>query len=136
MLVSTVAFRKAKAAGAYDALLCRQDGCITEGTRTNLFFTDGNIVYTPPADTVLEGVTKLTLAEALKKEGIALCEAPLLHTELSRWQGYFLTSTSTKVLPLVRINTLTFGIPQLTQRIIKIYDTWLADYAAAQESVF
>jgi branched-subunit amino acid aminotransferase/4-amino-4-deoxychorismate lyase len=136
MLVSTMAFRQARAAGAYDALLCTKDGFLTEGTRTNLFFTDGAEVFTPPADTVLEGVTKLTLAKALKEEGIPLSEKPLPEAELSRWAGYFLTSTSTKVMPLSRIGELSFEIPDMTKRIIKLYDAWLERYAAGEEAVF
>jgi branched-subunit amino acid aminotransferase/4-amino-4-deoxychorismate lyase len=136
MLVSTMAFRQARAAGAYDALLCSRDGFLTEGTRTNLFFTDGAEVFTPPSDTALEGVTKLTLAQALKEEGIPLSERPLPEAELSRWAGYFLTSTSTKVMPLSRIGELSFEIPDITKRIMKLYDAWLERYAAGEEAVF
>jgi branched-subunit amino acid aminotransferase/4-amino-4-deoxychorismate lyase len=136
MLVSTLAFRQARAALAYDALLCTQGGLLTEGTRTNLFFTDGAEVFTPPADTALEGLTKLTLAKALKEEGVRLSERPLPEAELSRWAGYFLTSTSTKVLPLSRIGELSFEIPGLTRRIMKLYDAWLDRYAAGEEAVF
>ncbi|MCL1817452.1 MAG: aminotransferase class IV [Spirochaetaceae bacterium] len=136
MLVSTLAFREAQAAGAYDALLCTRGGLVTEGTRTNLFFTDNSAVYTPPADTVLEGVTKLTLSRALAEENIPLAEMPLPEAELSRWEGYFLTSTSTKVVPLCRVAQRDFGIPPLTRRIMEIYDGWLRRYAATQEAVF
>ena len=136
MLVSTLAFREAQTAGAYDALLCTRGGLVTEGTRTNLFFTDGSAVYTPPADTVLEGVTKLTLSRALAEEGIPLAEKPLPEAELSRWEGYFLTSTSTKVMPLGRIGERDFGIPPLTRRIMELYDAWLRRYAETQEAVF
>jgi branched-subunit amino acid aminotransferase/4-amino-4-deoxychorismate lyase len=136
MLVSTLAFRKAQAAGAYDALLCGRDGLITEGTRTNLFFTDGGCLYTPPEDTVLTGVTRLTLARALKEEGLCLEEKPLPRAELSRWEGYFLTSTSTKIVPLVRVGERAFGIPDITRRVMKLYDEWLERYAAGQEPVF
>ena len=136
MLVSTLAFRQAQAAGAYDALLCTREGLVTEGTRTNLFFTDGSAVYTPPADTVLEGVTKLTLSRALGEEDIPLTERPLPEAELSNWEGYFLTSTSTRVMPLARIAQRDFGVPPLTRQIMGLYDAWLQRYAATQEALF
>jgi len=136
MLVSTLAFRQALGAGAYDALLCNRDGLITEGTRTNLFFTDGEAVYTPPADTVLEGVTKLTLGRALGEEGIPLEERPLGEAQLASYEGYFLTSTSTKVMPLTRVAGHEFGVPPLTRRIMTLYDAWLERYAATQEALF
>jgi branched-subunit amino acid aminotransferase/4-amino-4-deoxychorismate lyase len=136
MLVSALAFRKAQEAGAYDALLCGRDGFITEGTRTNLFFTGGGRLYTPPSDTALTGVTRLTLERALQEEGIPLEEKPLPRAELSRWEGYFLTSTSTKVMPLVRAGELAFGIPDSTRRVMRLYDAWLRRYADLQEPVF
>jgi branched-subunit amino acid aminotransferase/4-amino-4-deoxychorismate lyase len=136
MLISTLAFRQARAAGAYDAILRNSRGFLTEGTRTNLFYTDGREVFTPPADTVLEGVTKLTLAQTLAEEGIGLSECPLPETELKRWSGYFLTSTSTKVLPLARVGDTDFEIPDITKRIIKIYDAWLDRWAAGEEALF
>jgi D-alanine transaminase len=85
---------------------------------------------------VLTGVTRLTLAQALEEEGIPLEEKPLPRVELSRWEGYFLTSTSTKLMPLVRIGDLAFGIPDITRRIMKRYDAWLRRYAAAQAPEF
>lgn len=136
MLVSTLAFRKARAAGAYDALLCGRDGLITEGTRTNLFFIDSGRLYTPPADTALTGVTRLTLARALQEEGIPLEEKSLPRAEVSLREGYFLTSTSTKIMPLVRVGEFAFGIPDITRRLMKLYDAWLQRYAAGQEPVF
>jgi branched-subunit amino acid aminotransferase/4-amino-4-deoxychorismate lyase len=136
MLVSTLAFRQAQAAGAYDAILRNSQGLLTEGTRTNLFYTDGREVFTPPADTVLEGVTKLTLAQALDREEIRLSECSLPENELGRWAGYFLTSTSTRIMPLTRIGNTDFEIPAITKRIMNIYDDWLSRWAAGEEAVF
>ncbi|MDR1315492.1 MAG: aminotransferase class IV [Spirochaetales bacterium] len=130
MLISTMAFRQAQAEGAYDAILRDSRGFLTEGTRTNLFYTDGRKIFTPPADTVLEGVTKLTLARAVAEAGLELCERALPENELDRWAGYFLTSTSTKVMPLSRIGAADFEIPGITGQIMKIYDAWLERWAA------
>jgi branched-subunit amino acid aminotransferase/4-amino-4-deoxychorismate lyase len=136
MLVSTLAFRAAQAAGAYDALLRSSGGLLTEGTRTNLFFTDGAAVYTPPGNTVLEGVTKITLSETLKEAGIPLIEKELPEKDIPRYAGYFLSSTSTKVMPLHRVGDFSCAIPDIIRRIIKLYDAWLDRYAAGQDPVF
>jgi branched-subunit amino acid aminotransferase/4-amino-4-deoxychorismate lyase len=136
MLVSTLAFRQARAAGAYDAILRNSRGFLTEGTRTNLFYTDGGEIFTPPADDVLEGVTRLTLMRALAEAGIGFRECPLMESELGRWAGYFLTSTSTKVMPLSRIGDVVFEVPAITRRVMKIYEAWLERWASGEEAVF
>lgn len=125
MLMSAQAYRLAMQAGAYDALLVNRHGQITEGTRTNFWYTDGRRIFTPPADQVLEGVTQMTVLECLKELGMEVVRRPISRDELTSWSGYFLTSTSSKVMPLGRIDQLTFKIPELVRRIMKAYDEWL-----------
>ena len=130
MLVSTIAFRRAKEAGAYDALLVNRNGEVTEGTRTNLFATDGESVFTPPAYQVLAGVTKLTVSEVIRSLGIRLEERRLLLDSLGSWRSLFLTSTSTKVMPLSKVDEHGFEVAPIIERIRSAYDAFLDDYAA------
>ncbi len=130
MLVSTIAFRKAKEAGAYDALLVNRNGEVTEGTRTNLFATDGRVVYTPPAYQVLAGVTKLTVSDVIRGLGIPLEERTLPVEGLVAWEGLFLTSTSTKVMPLSRVDDWEYDVPPVVADIRRAYDAYLSEYAA------
>jgi branched-subunit amino acid aminotransferase/4-amino-4-deoxychorismate lyase len=135
MLTSTLAYRAARRAGAYDALLVNRSGEITEGTRTNLFYTDGNTIYQPPKAQALLGVTKLTLEEVLEQRGIDVLERPLLRSEVGSWSGYFLTSTSSKVIPLTRIEDHRFDIPAIITDVMGAYDAFLEDYRAARAPV-
>jgi branched-subunit amino acid aminotransferase/4-amino-4-deoxychorismate lyase len=132
MLVSYMAYREAQSRGAYDALLINRNGQFTEGTRTNLFITDGTALATAPAEQVLEGVTQLTVRRVVKEMGIALEERPLPVTELPRWQGAFLTSTSTKILPLKQVDGRTVPLSPLVERLRLAYDEWLEDYARSR----
>ena len=50
--------RAAQEAGAHEALLYH-DGCLTEGSNSNLFAVIAGEVVTPPADEVLAGVTRI-----------------------------------------------------------------------------
>jgi branched-subunit amino acid aminotransferase/4-amino-4-deoxychorismate lyase len=136
MLVSTLALRAARREGAYDAVLQDREGRLTEGTRTNLFFTDGERVYTPPRGQVLEGVTKITLTEALRLEGIPVEEKELRATEVPSQQGIFLTSTSTKVMPLRKLGLYNLTISPLIRRIMKVYDGYLEEYESQQGRLF
>lgn len=135
MLTSTLAYRAARRAGAYDALLVNRAGEITEGTRTNLFYTDGAAIYQPPTGQALLGVTKLTLEEVLEQRGIDVLERPLLRSEVGSWAGYFLTSTSSKLIPVSRIDEHRFEIPELVRDVMGAYDAFLEDYRAAQAPV-
>jgi branched-subunit amino acid aminotransferase/4-amino-4-deoxychorismate lyase len=136
MLMSTLAFRAARAAGAYDAILRDRHGNLTEGTRTNLFFTDGTAVYTSPAETVLEGVTKFTIRDVLRETGIPLEERTLPEKDLPRYAGYFLSSTSTKIMPLRHVGDYESSVPELVRRLMKLYDEYLDRYAADQGPLF
>ena len=128
MLMSAMAYRKAIAAGCYDALLINRQGQVTEGTRTNLFYLQNNMVFTPPAEQSLEGVTKHTLVSCLKNNNIEIKERTLPIGELKSVQGLFLTSTSSKVMPVSRIDENEIQIPELIREIIKMYNEYLEDY--------
>ncbi len=107
MLLSTVAFRAAAAAGCYDALLVDRRGEITEGTRTNLVYArrgDASTIYTPPADRALEGITRRTLIAALAEAGVAVAERPLSVAEaLSGEYALAVTSTSSRVIQVAAL---------------------------------
>jgi len=130
MLMSAICYRRARERNAYDALLINSKGYVTEGTRTNVFVTDGTTCYTPPRDCTLFGVTKKTVIECAARHGIPVEERNLPWEEYAAWQGVFLTSTSSKIVPLVLIDRLTFAIPPLIRDLMRYYNRYLDEYAA------
>lgn len=59
------ALRAAKAAGAQEALLLRDDGRLTEGSFTNIFVPRGDVLITPPAALgLLPGVLRRSLLDS------------------------------------------------------------------------
>lgn len=129
MLVSTLAYRQAQAAGAYDALLVNHRGEITEGTRTNFFWSDGNRIFTPPKEDVLEGVTRLTVIRTMEAQGIPWEEKRLRLEDLEETRGCFLTSTSTKIMPLKQIDQRHIPLDPLVHRLMEAYDQFLKTWA-------
>lgn len=129
MLVSYLAYREARIRDAYDALLVNRHGQVTEGTRTNFFVTDGTGLACAPADQVLEGVTQLTVRRVIHDLGIPLEERPLPVADLALWKGAFVTSTSTKILPLKAIDDTPIPLSPLVERLRLAYDGWLDAYA-------
>jgi branched-chain amino acid aminotransferase len=153
MLLSTMAFRKASEHGAYDAVLVNREGHCTEGTRTNLFYTDGEELFTPPEHQVLSGVTRYTVIQAAREAGIRVSEQPLPVAELVSQEGLFLTSTSSKVIPVSRVEdygyglsstdpttpapgplqAIEFDIPEIIRETARVYDTYLERYRLERE---
>ncbi len=141
MLVSTLAFRQARELEAYDAVLVNRHGQLTEGTRTNLFYSDGLRFFTPPAEQVLAGVTRLTVMECIREQGWQLEEHPLALAEIKAEDsdgtgkaptGLFLTSTSTKIMPISTVidqgQETVLAIPENIFALMKAYDIWLDRY--------
>lgn len=135
MLLSAVLYRRARAHDAYDALLINTRRCVSEGTRTNVFVTDGTALFTPPHDQTLFGVTKKSVIECAATHGIPVHERELPWDRFGEWQGVFLTSTSSKIVPVVKVDGLMFDIPPLTKALITHYSEYLMQYAKTQQRV-
>ena len=69
MLPSYLAYRRALAAGAYDALLVDDEGNITEGTRTNFFGMQGRTLISPPEAGILLGVMRTVVLKVAADNG-------------------------------------------------------------------
>jgi len=126
MLGSYLAYREAKRAGAYDALLLNNEGNISEGTRTNFFCIKGATLTSPPETDILLGVTRKHVAEVARKNGFALEEKSISLEDLKRYDGAFLTSTSSKILPIRTIDSFTFGQPgEALKKLIEKFDEFV-----------
>ena len=135
MTMSAIAYRKARSVGAYDALLQHRDGIIPEGTRTNLFFTDGSTILTPPDNLVLDGVTRRSVLSCARSAGYSIDERIVHRGNLSGLDGLFLTSTSSKIMPLSKVDNLDFSIPDIVRDLMGDYETWLNNYSSSQEAL-
>ncbi len=112
MLRSYLAYREAQKAGAYDALLINTKGCITEGTRTNFFCIKGKTLYSPPESDILIGVTLKALLKVAQANGYSLEERDIRMADLPSFDGAFITSTSTKIMPLRSVDSHIFSSHQ------------------------
>ena len=128
MLMSFLAFRKANELDCYDALLIDHNGNILEGTRTNFYVIKDKTIISPYEKDILEGVTRQTVLYIAKKKGYKVIEKdiPFAHIKENRYDGAFLTSTSTKIVPINQIDDFHFEtISENIQELIKLYDTFL-----------
>ncbi len=96
---------------AYESLLVNNEGLITEGSRSNVFFVDkNNILFTAPDHMVLSGITRKYIIEICRHEGIEIHFEPVRASAISKYQNVFLTGTSPMVLPVESIGDERFRI--------------------------
>ena len=95
-----------EAAGAYEALLVDEEGFISEGTRSNLFYLVDNQLCTPPSGAVLLGVTRQHVMALCRTLGIEVREKMLHKRDLGLVQAAFITGTTIDVLPVGSIGSL------------------------------
>jgi branched-chain amino acid aminotransferase len=127
MLPSYVFYTKARENDCYDALLVSPAGTILEGTRTNFFVIKGRELFTPPAEEVFEGVTRQTVMHVAKKFGFTIHEVAIPVSQISEYDGAFLTSTSSKIVPIRQIDELHFQIPESLRELMQGYEEFLKE---------
>ncbi|MEY4747571.1 MAG: putative branched-chain-amino-acid aminotransferase IlvE [Candidatus Parcubacteria bacterium] len=128
MLGSYLAFQKARSLGAYDALLVDRAGNIVEGTRTNFFCIHDKTIFSPPEEKILLGVTRKAVLKVAAERGYKLWEGDIPLAHIADYDGAFLTSTSSNILPIKSIDTFTFpAIPSTLGELMPAFDKYLDD---------
>lgn len=113
-----------KETGVFEVLLVDRKGCLTEGSRSNLFLVKGERVYSAPEDDILHGITREKLKRVLEDENIPYTCAQIKEDDLSSFDAAFLTGTSIHVLPIRMIGSLELnsGDNQLVKAIMKAFE--------------
>lgn len=118
----------ARRRGYDEILLVDELGNIAEGPTTNVFLVDaaGRLV-TPEEETVLLGVTRSSILEIARREGIAVKETHVTPEDLFEATEIFLTGTTAGVWPVESVDDHKLPIPppgpvaeQLAHRFRKI----------------
>jgi branched-chain amino acid aminotransferase len=95
---------------AYEALLVNRGGCITEGSRSNIFFITGNRLVTAPDNNVLGGITRKHIIDICLEHGIPLDYKCVNINEISDYESVVMTGTSPVVLPFCCIDDILFNV--------------------------
>lgn len=90
----------------YEILLVNRQGFITEGSRTNVYFIKDNYFFTAPENIVLKGVTRMKVNKIINELGFVLVEESVFKKDIFKFDACFLTSTSSNVLPVNKIDGL------------------------------
>lgn len=98
--------------GAFEVILIKDNGQVTEGSRSNLFFVKDDTLISASESDVLQGITRKKLIEVVNKMGIKLVERTIDQSEIETFDACFLTGTSIHVLPIQTIDTISFESSQ------------------------
>lgn len=111
LLPASLAKEAARAEAASDAWFVDADGMVTEGASSNAWIVDkaGRLITRPVDHAILRGVTRTTLIDLLRREGIELVERPFTVAEAREAREAFLTSATNIVMPVVRIDGRPIG---------------------------
>ncbi len=111
LLPNVLAKQQAAEQGAREAWLVDADGLVTEGSSANAYIVDqsGTIVTRPLGPEILGGITRQNLFAAAAALGIPIEERAFSVEEARAAREAFLTSTSSLVLPVTRIDGRSIG---------------------------
>lgn len=104
-LVAVLASRKARAAGAKEALIVNAAGQAVEGATSNLFWFEDDALCTVPLDAgILPGITRFHLLKVAASMGLSVFERVPKISELINSDGVFVSSSIREMLSVVRID--------------------------------
>ena len=104
LLSSSMAKQLARNTGFDDAWMV-EDGFVTEGSSNNAYIVvDNKIITRPLSNDILPGITRKAVLELAQKENITIEERPFTVPEAIDADEAFITSASTFVLPVVKVN--------------------------------
>ncbi|MBL0169997.1 MAG: D-amino acid aminotransferase [Gemmatimonadaceae bacterium] len=109
MLAQVLAKQAAKAAGAYEAVM-HERGMITEGGSSTLWIVQhGTVLTRPLSHAILAGITRDVTLELAAREGIPVLERAFALEDAREADECFITSATSFVLPVVRIDDAVIG---------------------------
>lgn len=121
-MICTLAKKRAEDAGYSDALMLDHDGNIAEATGANIFFYQDGVWHTPAPTCFLNGITRQTAIELLRRTGVEVIERVIHPNELSQFSQCFITGTAAEVTPVSEIMGHTFKVGPDTMSIVDQYD--------------
>lgn len=106
LLPNVLAKQAARERGAREAWFVDAQGFITEGSSSNAWIVtaDRKLVTRPADQSILRGISRTVLLDAIRAQGLVLDERPFTVAEAAAAQEAFVTSASQIVLPVVRID--------------------------------
>ncbi|MFX3673174.1 MAG: D-amino-acid transaminase [Paenisporosarcina sp.] len=109
LLGNVLAKQEAHETGNFEALLHRGD-VITEGSSSNMYGIKNGVLYTHPAtNLILNGITRRVILECCEEIGLPVVENPMSLEKVYEHEEFFMSSTTTEVMPIIMIDNKQVG---------------------------
>lgn len=106
---STLAKTVAMRAGFDEALLLDPQGYVAECSGENIFLVRDGVIYTPPRNTILEGITRDAVITMAKDLHLEVVEEPISRDQLYIADEVIVCGTATEVVPVREIDYRPIG---------------------------
>ncbi len=120
-MICTISKHKAEKKGYADAMMLDWQGRVAECTGANIFFTKDGQIHTPIADCFLNGITRQTVIELAKKQGMTVNERRIMPDELSSMNECFLVGSGAEITPVKEIGPYTFTPGNMSRSLMDAY---------------
>jgi branched-chain amino acid aminotransferase len=120
-MICTLSKHAAEQAGFQDALMLDYRGYLAEATGANLFLVMNGEIHTPKPDCFLDGITRRTVIDLARTNGMTVHERHINPEELARTQEVFLTGTAAEITPVSAVDGQSFIIGNVTKMLMAAY---------------
>ncbi|TWU03981.1 branched-chain-amino-acid transaminase [Neorhodopirellula pilleata] len=118
-------------AGCVEAVMLNHKGEVAECTGDNIFIVRRGRLLTPPIHAgILEGITRNTVIELARKEGIEVAEETLTRHDLFVADECFLTGSAAEVIPAVKLDGRLIAdgkVGPITKRLNEVFKKHVRD---------
>jgi len=121
---SMLALQEAVQCGADEAMLLDPEGYVAEGSGENIFIVRDGVLYTPELTSCLEGITRDTVLQLAKDEGLTVKEARITRDTVYVADEAFFSGTAAEITPIRMVDGREIGngsAGPITQRLQKQY---------------
>tara|TARA_B110000503_G_scaffold47440_1_gene77315 strand:- start:1352 stop:2233 length:882 start_codon:yes stop_codon:yes gene_type:complete len=122
-MINTLSKHEAEKHGYNDSMMLDYQGNIAEATGANVFFInkEQTEIYTPIADSFLNGITRRTIIEIAKSLQIRVTEKKIKPEDLKNYKGCFLTGSAAEVTPVSQVGEYSFEVLDLIEKLFNEY---------------
>lgn len=134
LLPNLLAKQTATEQGCYEAILHR-DGLVTEGSASNAYIVvDGKIKTHPATNLILNGITRQVVARLCKDNNIPFSEEAFTLDELRNADEIFVTSTTSEVMPVVKLDEREVGNGKPGEVTRKLQTLFVGEFEAVKQA--
>ena len=120
-MICTISKHKAEKKGFADAMMLDWQGRVAECTGANIFFTKDGQIHTPIADCFLNGITRQTVIEMARAQGMTVNERRIMPDELSSMNECFIVGSAAEVTPVAEIGPYKFTPGNMSRSLMDGY---------------